>query len=112
MSHSLLNYSLGVDCSSKEFETAFGQLDTDQIHSITNKRKFANSPSGFKQLVLWLEKNRKDKSVPLRITLEATGVYHERLTYFLYEAGYDVMPKACLAWVRNNNSTNGIHRVN
>lgn len=90
MSHQLLNYSLGGDCSSKEFEAALGQLNVAQEFSILNKRKFDNTPGGFKKLEAWLDKNRKDKSVPLRITLEATGVYHERLTYFLHEAGYDV----------------------
>jgi len=90
MSSQLLNYSLGIDSSSKEFEISLGQLDVEQKYSTINSRKFTNTPGGFKKLLVWLEKNHKDKSVPLRITLEATGIYHERLTYFLHEAGYDV----------------------
>lgn len=90
MSSQLLNYSLGIDASSKEFDISLGQLDVEQKYSTINSRKFTNTPGGFKKLLVWLEKNHKDKSISLRITLEATGVYHERLTYFLHEAGYDV----------------------
>lgn len=90
MSQQLLNYSLGGDCSSKKIDLAFGQFDLNQSHKIIAHRKITNTPGGFSKAVEWLEKNRKDKNVPLRIVVEATGVYHERFVYFLHEHGYEV----------------------
>lgn len=90
MNPQLLNYSLGLDCSSDDFKACFINFDTDQKHVIKGSRKFDNRPGCFKELVDWTEKRRKDKSVPLRITMEVTGVYHERLAYYLREQGYEI----------------------
>jgi len=90
MSSQLLNYSLGLDCSSDDFKVCFLNFDTEQTYKVKGSRKFDNRPGCFKELVDWTEKRRKDKSVPLRITMEVTGVYHERLAYYLHETGYEI----------------------
>lgn len=90
MSSQLLNYSLGLDCSSEDFKVCFINFDTEQKHVIKGSRKFDNRPGCFEELIVWMEKRLKDKNVPLRITMEVTGVYHERLAHFLYERGYEI----------------------
>lgn len=86
----LLNYSLGIDASLEELEICLGSFDVAQNYCVVRKRKFSNTPGGFKDLDAWLIKYHADKTVELRITMEATGVYHERLAYFLHEKGYHV----------------------
>lgn len=45
-------------------------------------KTFANTGKGFVSLLLWLKK-LTDESVAVRFVMEATGVYHESLAYFL-----------------------------
>lgn len=82
-----LKYSLGIDVSKDEHQVCLSLIDQMQQVSIKASRKFANTPKGFEQLLDWLEKHRK-MSLPLSIVLEATGVYHEPLAWFLHEHQY------------------------
>ncbi|MDN3583798.1 IS110 family transposase, partial [Mucilaginibacter flavus] len=50
---------------------------------------FANQLSGFKALESWV-KQRTIKEVGIRYVMEATGVYHEKLAYYLSDQGYEV----------------------
>jgi transposase len=52
-------------------------------------KTFDNTQKGFATLVLWVKKHTTD-TISVRYVMEATGVYHEGLAYFLKEAGYDV----------------------
>ena len=86
---SILNQSVGVDVSKKEFVVYFEVMLSDQTYKKVGQRKFKNTPKGIKEFVKWLEQ----KAVPqtlLQVVMEATGRYHEALAYHLYEHRYRV----------------------
>lgn len=86
----VLKYSVGIDISMEKFDAGFGQLPTTFEPMLGKTRKFKNQAHGFKDLERWIEKNRKHPNCPLIIVMEATGVYHERLAYYLHQNGYQV----------------------
>lgn len=90
MNKQFIRYGVGIDVGKDELVVCFKALDSHEQEVVKGRRKFANRPSVFKHLVIWLEKHRKDSSLPCRLLLEVTGVYHEEVLYFLHEAGYYV----------------------
>jgi len=52
-------------------------------------KTFANTKKGFETMVLWVKKHAEE-TTPIRYVMEATGVYHEALAYFLEEKGHEV----------------------
>jgi transposase len=84
-----LKYSLGIDVSKDENQLCLSLLDDKQNVKIKASRKFTNTAKGFEQTQQWLHKHIK-LDLPLHIALEATGVYHEELSWFLYEKGYSL----------------------
>ncbi len=80
----LLKQSVGIDCSKDEFAVCFGVLDQD--FKIVNKSThiFPNSVRGFSALFKWVSKLVNSK-LSVNFVMEATGVYHEKLAYFLFD---------------------------
>lgn len=85
----LIAQNIGIDGSSKSFRVCFKTMDDTQKVKIKGSRTFDNNLKSFESFQQWFEKKR-DKSVPLRFTMEATGVYYEQLAYYLDQAGYYV----------------------
>jgi transposase len=52
-------------------------------------KTFPNTTKGFEPFVAWVNK-LTEADVPVRFVMEATGVYHESLAYYLDENGYEV----------------------
>lgn len=103
---SSVRYSLGIDVSKADFHVRLLGFAADyrEIRS-HGKRKFANAPHGFAALVEWLAARREPRA-PLAVTMEATGVYHERLAYFLHDGGFAVsiqLPNKVQHYVRSLN---------
>lgn len=95
-SQSLSKYGIGVDMGKKKFHGCIKSKNQEGHERVIGVKHFDNTPSGHKAFHEWLEKHRKDKSLPYQILIEVTGVYHENLLYFLYEKGLEVcleMPK-------------------
>lgn len=90
MHNKILKYSCGVDMSGKDFKACFSQIDFDQKVKVKGSRKFTNSVNGYQAFDEWLQKYHKDKNVTLKITVEATGIYHEKLSYFLHKKKYAI----------------------
>jgi transposase len=86
----MLKYSLGIDVSKKDLHACLSVIDTTQQVRVKASKKVANQQHGFKELLSWLNKHRKETAIPLVITMEATGVYYEAAAFFLYKADYDV----------------------
>lgn len=86
----MLKYSLGIDISMKYIDVCLGTIDQRQVFSVLRNHRFNQNASGFKALVNWIVKYRRDVEIPLVITMEATGVYHENCAMYLHEAGYSV----------------------
>lgn len=80
---------VGIDCAKKDFMVSFGVCDSQHQVQYLSCRNFTNDSSGFKAFNKWMGKYWKH-SVSLNIVMEATGVYHENLAYFLNGLGYSV----------------------
>jgi len=86
----MLKYSVGIDISSKDFYACISVIDEAQMVKVKASRKFANTPKGFEQFEHWMDKNHKQKEVPLFISMEATGIYHEECALYLFQKGFKV----------------------
>lgn len=84
-----LKYSVGIDCSKEELETAMILFTTDQRCTIKCTRTFQNVPNGFTALDRWIKQNAKFE-IPVHIAIEATGNFHENAVLFLYNQDYHV----------------------
>lgn len=80
----LINQNVGVDISKDTFDATLVQLTLKQEIKIIAHKKFPNSQHGFEQLLKWTN-NKKQDGASLSFTMEATGIYYERLAYYLVE---------------------------
>jgi transposase len=84
----------GIDVAQKELVVCLGRMYDDWSPEMYAHKVFANTAKGFTTLLLWLKKNTEE-TIVTRFVMEATGIYHESLAYFLDEKGYElsiVMP--------------------
>ena len=86
----LIKYCVGIDVSKASLEVCFRSIDVQQHSVVKGSRSFSNQQKGFEALLSWITKLHKDASTPLVILMEATGVYHEGVAYFLAKQAYDV----------------------
>ena len=80
---------LGVDVAKKELVVCLGRMYDDFALELYEHKTFANTTRGFSALVLWVKKFT-DESTVVRFVMEATGVYHESLAYFLSDQDCEV----------------------
>ena len=85
----ILKQVVGIDVAQDELVVSIGTLDQAVQANIYAFKQFANKPSGFKALETWVSKHA-NKQVPVRYVMEATGVYHEKLAYYLSGQGAEV----------------------
>lgn len=81
-----LKYSLGIDVSMKDFACCLSLINDQQEVKVKASHKFPNSLVGFKSLLEWVKRHRKEE-LPVIFVMEATGVYHEQLAWFLHGKG-------------------------
>lgn len=86
----MLKYSVGLDVSSKDIHACISVIDAEQRVKVVSSKVINNTPKGFEILITWIEKNRKQKDVPVVIGMEATGIYHEECAYYLHDKKYSV----------------------
>ncbi|MDB5203495.1 MAG: transposase, partial [Ferruginibacter sp.] len=72
----------GIDVAQNELVVCLGKMDEDFDCSLYASKSFPNDLKGFKLLVQWIDK-LTDPSIAVRFVMEATGVYHESLAYYL-----------------------------
>lgn len=85
----VLNQALGIDIAKDSFSYCLCFLNRDLSKGFEMGEDLLNDKQGFRSLVKWLKKS----GIPqgnLTIVMEATGVYHEAIAYYLYDAGYRV----------------------
>ncbi len=75
---------LGIDISKSKFDVALLFLDNK-----LKTKKFNNKLTGFYEMIEWLDK-KDAKANDLHICMEATGIYSEALSTYLFDAGYTV----------------------
>jgi len=79
-------YSLGVDISKDDFSACLQSYRLEsQSHQVISRKTFKNKPSGFKACLSWLARHTRKNPAPVRMTMEATGVYYEPLALFVRE---------------------------
>jgi len=80
---------VGIDVAQKELVVCLGRMHDDWSPELYANKTFANAEKGMEALVLWVKK-QTDHRIAVRFVMEATGVYHEGLAYFLEEKGHEV----------------------
>jgi len=76
----------GIDVAQAELVITLGRLYDDLTLELFAYKILPNTEKGFTTLVEWIKKIT-DVAIETRYVMEATGVYHERLAYFLYAKG-------------------------
>lgn len=82
----ILKQVAGIDVSQKELVVCLGRIYDDWTIELYAHKIFANTKKGFAALLAWVQKQTVTH-ISLRFVMEATGVYHEELAYFLDEQG-------------------------
>jgi len=75
---------LGIDVAQNELVVCLGRMSEDLLTELYARKAFANTQTGFEQMTGWVKK-LTDAAIAVQYVMEATGVYHERLAYFLAE---------------------------
>lgn len=78
----VLKQIVGIDVAQDELVVCLGKMYDDLIPELLSHKTFSNNKKGFNSLNEWVKKST-DSAVGLRYVMEATGVYHESLAYFL-----------------------------
>ena len=102
----IIKQIVAIDVSQKELVVSLGRMYDDWTPELYASKKFSNTPKGFLALVSYVKK-LTDDTAGLRYVMEATGVYHEALAYFLEEKGYDltiVLPNKISNYFRTLNA--------
>ena len=84
----MTKYSIGIDVSKNDFHAALSTIDAQQRVKVMRSGSFKNTKEGFLLFEKWIEASCKEKTLPLPLTLEATGIYYEQLAYFLFQQDY------------------------
>lgn len=85
----IIKQAVGIDCGKQEFVASIGFLDSSLQPTIKATSNFSNDELGCKALITWLQKY-VDPKVALQLIVEPTGVYHERLCYYVTDLGYSI----------------------
>jgi transposase len=89
MTTKFIKQTVGIDVSQKELDVSLGNMDAEANTHVHAYKAFLNTEKGFTAMLLWIKK-QTDVESPLRFVMEATGVYHEALAYFLSNKNYSV----------------------
>ena len=77
--------TIGIDVSKEKLDCAWLK-EQDKVKT----KVFTNKRTGWQDLLDWSLKNTGLAIAELHFVMEATGIYHEQLATFLYEAGANV----------------------
>lgn len=82
----IIRQSVGIDCGKAELVAAYGVMEEGFEERIISNTAFKNNAAGFKKLRHWAGK-LTDQTVELVYVIEATGVYHEKVSQHLHQEG-------------------------
>jgi len=80
---------VGIDVAQNELVVSMGRMRSDWTPEAFASKSFANNKTGFAALLKWVA-SHQEPQCPVRYVMEATGVYHESLAYFLHEQGCEL----------------------
>jgi transposase len=90
MANRFVRYGVGIDISMEDFHVCMSGLSDSEQVKIIATHKFSQSPKGIESCISWIKARHKQADMPLRIVLEVTGVYHEKVLFSLHQAGFHV----------------------
>lgn len=73
---------VGIDVAQKELVVCLGRMFDDWTPELYAHKTFKNNKAAHQKLLAWVKKHTS-ADVEVRYVMEATGVYHESLAYFL-----------------------------
>lgn len=82
----IIKQVLGIDVAQKELVVCLGRMHDDWKSELHAGKTFVNTSKGFLLLLEWVKK-LTDPEIAVHYVMEATGVYHESLAYFLKDQG-------------------------
>lgn len=85
----IVKQAAGIDVAQNELVVSLGRMNHDTGTDIFAFKIFANNAKGFNDLLAWINKLAV-KEIKVRYVMEATGVYHEKLAYYLSDQGQEV----------------------
>lgn len=85
----LVKQIVGIDVAQKELVVCLGRMTDDWSPELYAQKAFVNNTKGFIALENWVKK-LVNPEVSVRFVMEATGVYHEPLAYYLFDHGHAV----------------------
>ncbi len=85
----ILKQVAGIDVAQKELVVSLGRMHEDLTTEIYGFKTFRNTDKGFTELVAWATRFTTAE-VAVSYVMEATGVYHESLAYYLTDNGNKV----------------------
>ncbi|HNP07062.1 MAG TPA: transposase [Cyclobacteriaceae bacterium] len=85
----IIKQVLGIDVSQKELVVCLGRMHDDWTPELYSHGTFSNNKRGFDAMVKWVQKLTIE-TTSVRYIMEATGVYHESLAYYLEGKGCEV----------------------
>lgn len=85
----ILKEVIGIDVAKDELVVSMGRTMLTLDVEVLGSQAFKNNIKGITKLVEWSHKLKKGEG-PLHFVMEATGVYHEALAYYLNDNGYVV----------------------
>lgn len=97
-----LKYTVGVDVSMKEIVCCLSVINELQDVKVKATHKFLNTKTGFVKLLSWVQQHTPEQ-LPINYVMEATGVYHEQIAWFLYSEGKTVsilLPNKAKSWLK------------
>ncbi|SNT70231.1 IS110 family transposase [Psychrobacter sp. LV10R520-6] len=78
---------IGIDISKAKLDLAWlKDIEKPKVKT----KVFKNDSTDFLKLIDWLKSNVTEDLSDIHIILEATGVYHENIAYYLYDQGLSV----------------------
>lgn len=100
-----IRQNVGIDVAKKDLKVCFSQEYPNRQIKVIGSRTFLNTRAGFIAMAAWINQ-KKDATIALCLTLEATGVYYENLAYFFHENGYTVhvvLPNVAKQFFKSHN---------
>lgn len=79
----------GIDVAMDELVVSFGRMYEDCSPEKCSGKSFPNTGKGFGLLRAWV-KELSVADIPVRFVMEATGIYHEKLAYWLHDQDLSV----------------------
>jgi transposase len=103
---------MALDIAKDDIQICFREAMSDGAMRIKTQKKVNNTKTGWNTIVATIQKHLQiDTPKGFVVIMEATGVYHENVCYFLYKQGYTinvVLPNKAKSFIKSvaHNSKN------